>query len=367
MTVGSHCRLPGAPFLVLAVSLLLFLATVRAGSPQGRPLFTIDEDCTAFTFGRDGKIAFAVHHVFSRHKFDVQRDDFWISDAGHGKHRILNGDKLDRGEGGFSYTVRSLRWSPGETKLAAEVMVSTQAERHGNAQSAVQSFLLDRNGQEIKVADGDSFIPDSQNPAWLGDEATVVYLSPQPKPRKELAIWSVRPAAGHAERLFLDTYFLGAAWMERTQQAIAVTAPERGEKPRLVLLDLAHQSSKDLATLDGYDSGLSLSPSGRKVAYFRDPGTLEVRTLTEPQAPHRVQALVGRYFWTSDEQHVILKSEPGQRSSILEMLRLSDGSTDDLFNALTFWNFGVSPDGTRLGVSPPGKHVVEVYDMPPQH
>ncbi len=366
MTGARHRRLPGARLAIPAGCLLLFIAAVRDGVPEGRALFTIDEDCTAFAFGRDGRIAFAVRHVFSKHRFDIQRDDFWISDAGHGKHRIINGDKLDRGEGGFSYTVRSLRWSPGETKLAAEVVASTQAEHHGNAESATQSFLFDPNGQELRVADGDSFIPDSENAAWLGDEATVVYLSPEPKPRKELSIWSVRPAAGHAERLFLETYFLGAAWMERTLQAIAVAAPEHGDKPRLVLLDLAHQTSKDLAPLDGYAGGLSLSPSGRNVAYFRDPGTLEVRSLADPQTARSVQALMGRYFWTSDERHVILKSEPGQRISILQMLRLSDGSTDDLFNGLTFWNFGVSLDGTRLAVSPPGKHVLEVYDMPAQ-
>jgi hypothetical protein len=365
MTGKPHGRLRGARFAAPA-GCLLFLAAVCAAVPQQGPLFTIDEDCTAFAFGRDGRIAFAVHHVFSRHKFDLQRDDFWIADGGHGKHRILNGDKLDRGEGGFSYTVRSLRWSPGGTKLAAEVMTGVAAERHGNETVSVQSFLLDANGQEIKIADGDSFIPDSENPAWLDDDSTVVYLEEATKPRKDFMMWSVRPAVGHAARLFPETYFLGVAWMERTRQAVAVTSPVQGRKPRLVLLDLTKQTSKDLVTLDGYVGGLSLSPSGHKVAYFRDPGTLEVRSLANPQTAHGVQALMGRYFWTSDEEHVVMKSEPGQKSSILELLRLSDGSTDDLFNGLTFWNFGISSDGTRLGVSPPGKHVVEVFDMPVQ-
>ena len=364
MTSRSQRRPSGVRCLVPAGAALLWMAAALAAIPQERPLFTIDEDCTAFTIGRDGKIAFAVHHVFSRHKFDVQRDDFWIADGGHGKRRILNGDKLDRGEGGFSYTVRSLRWSPSETKLAAEVVTSVQAERHGSARSSNQSFLLDQNGQEIKVADGDSFIPDSQNPAWLADEATVVYLSAEPRPTKEFSIFSVRPAAGHAERLFGDQLFLGVEWVPRTSQAIAVTAPRRGEDARLVLLDLAHQTSKDLAPIDAYDSGLTLSPSGGKVAFFRDPGTLEIRNLANPQKAENLQAIVGRFFWTGDEQHVVMKSDPGQRSSILQVVRLSDGSTNELFNRLTYWNFALSPDGSRIAVSPPGKHVIEVYEMP---
>jgi len=365
MNRSVHRRRAGLPAAVPLACLLLLIAAAASGLPQQRPLFTIDEDCSAFAFGPGGRIAFAVHHVFSRHKFDLQRDDFWIADGGHGKHRILNGEKLERGEGGFSYAVRSLRWSPGGTRLAAEVMIGIAAERHGNETVSLQSFLLDTNGQEIKIADGDSFVPDSEDPAWL-DDATVVYLEEATKPRKEFTMWSVRPAAGHAERLFPETYFLAAAWMERSRQAVAVTSPSGGAKPQLVLLDLDKQTSKDLAPLDGYAGGLRLSPSGSKVAYFRDPGTLEVRTLADPLKVRNVQALMGRYYWTGDEQHVVSKSDPGPHSSILQVLRLSDGSTGNLFNGLTYWNFAISPDGALIGVSPPGKHVIEVYDMPPQ-
>ena len=357
-----HRLLPGAGF-TLAIGGLLSLVSLGAAGPQQGPLFTIDEDCTAFTFGRDGRIAFATRHVFSQHRFDIQRDDFWISDGGKGRRRILNGDKLNRGEGGFSYTVRSIRWSPAGTKLAAEVMISTQAEHHGNLESATDSFLLDANGQEIKIADGDSFIPDTANPAWLDDESTVVYLE-SVKPGKEFTMWSVRPAAGHAERLFSSAYFLGVAWMERTRQAVAVESPESGRQPRLVLLDLTKQTEKELAVLAGYAGGLSLSPSGQKIAYFPDPGTLEVRSMADPQSAHDVQALLGRYFWTHDEQHVLLKSGQERRSSTIESLRLSDGASEDLFRGLTFWSFAVTPDGRRLGVSPPGKHVLAVYDLP---
>ena len=363
MNGTSHGRKRGPGLAVPVGALLLFFSVAATAVPQQHPLFTVDEDCTAFAFGPGGKIAFAVHHVFSRHRFDLQRDDFWISDGGHGKHKILNGEKLDRGEGGFSYAVRALRWSPDGTKLAAEVMTGTAAEHHGSEVTDLQSFLLDANGQEIKIADGDSFIPDSEDAAWL-DEVTVVYLEEATKPRKEFTMWSVRPAAGHAERLFPDTYFLAAAWMVRARQAVAVTSPTGGAKPVLVLLDLGKQTSSKLAALGNYSGGLTLSPSGRKVGYFRDPGTFEVRSLADPAKAHDLQAIMGRYYWTADEEHVVMKSDPGQHSSILEMVRISDGGTDDLLHGLTYWNFAISPDGSLLGVSPPGKHVIEVYDMP---
>ncbi len=363
MIPRSHRLRPVAQRILFAACLLLFAAVVAAAPLGDKPLFTIDEDCTAFAFSRDGRIAFAVHHVFSQHKFDLERDDFWISDAGHGKRKILNGEKLARGEGGFSYMVRTIRWSPSGRKLAAEVTTGAAAERHGDSTLSAQSFLFDVNGQEVKIADGDSFIPDSQNATWLDDDATVIYLE-SARPRREYTIWSVKPSVGHAERLFEDTYFLAAVWMEGGRRAVAVTSPEHGEKPRLVLLDLTKQAVTDLAPLDAYSSGLSVSPSGQKTAYFRDPGTLEWRIVAAPNTPHDVQALTGPYYWTRDEQHVLLKSGVERRSSVIQWLRLSDGTADELFHGLTFWNFAVSDDGRRIALSPPGKHIVEVYDLP---
>ena len=363
MTRGSRFQ-QQASRLALPVAALLILIPALAAVPQQSPLGTIDEDCTAFTFGRDGRMAFAVRHVFNQHKFTVRRDDFWIGEPGKGKHRILNGDKLSRGEGGFSYGVRELRWSPGLSKLTAELLTTTEAERHGSEEAGQMVLLLDANGLEIKIADGDSMISESENAAWLDDESTVVYLAQETKPRSQFSIQSVRPAAGHPERLFPDTLFFGVAWEEHGREAVAVAADAQPRgKPRLVLLDLAKQTVKELAMLDGFTGGLKLSPSEKKVSYFRDPETLEVRVLANPLGVQRVRTLSGTYFWTQDEQHVLMKSGPERRSGIIEALRISDGNSDEMFHGLTFWNFGVSPDGRRIGVSPPGKHVVNVYAL----
>jgi dipeptidyl aminopeptidase/acylaminoacyl peptidase len=352
------------PRTAIAVAAIVILAGAGAAVPQQKPIATIDEDCTAFRFARDGRVAFAVHHVFKEHKFVIQRDDFWIGEPGKGKHRILDGKLMARGEGGFSYTVNSLRWSPDGSKLTAELVTSAMEERHGNSRQAGMSFLLDANGHEIKITEGDSLIPDTIDAAWLDDESTVVYLEDEGRSHERFAMYSVRPAAGHAERLFPSTAFLAVAWMERTRQAVAVEAPDRGEKPRLVLLDLAKQTQKELAVLGGYAGGLSLSPSAQRVAYFRDPETLEARKLDQPSAVQSVRELQGTFYWAADEQHVVLKSGPERRSAIIELVRLSDGESEDLLHALTFWNFVVSPDGRRIGVSPPGIHIIEVYDLP---
>ena len=48
--------------------------------------------------------------------------------------------------------------------------------------------------------------------------------------------------------------------------------------PRLQRLDLLSDEDKELATLDGYEGGLSVSPSGKKVAYYIDKEILRFAT-----------------------------------------------------------------------------------------
>jgi hypothetical protein len=349
------------PVAALALAFVCVGAAFAGPSAEQGSLGSIDEDCNAFTIGRDGRVVFATQHVFSQHKFMMQRDDIWIGEPGKGKRKILNGEKLSRGEGGFSYTVRALHWSPNGSKLTAELLTSTEAERHGTLESATMSFLFDANGQEIHVGDGDSMIPESTNAAWLDDESTVVYLADETRPRGQFSIHSVRPAGGQEERLFPDTLFLGVAWQDHGRQAVAVEVDPRG-RPRLVIVDLEKQTESPLAPLDGFAGGLKLSPSGKQVAYFRDQERIEVRSLASPQKVlHSVQALYGVYFWAADEQHILLKSGPERRSGIIDSIRLSDGNADEMFRGLTFWNFAVSPDGKRIGVTPPGKHVVNFF------
>ena len=358
MTAGSPFARRADHWIPLAAAVLALSFVGAALASDQASLGTIDEDCTAFAIGRDGRVAFATQHVFNQHKFMIQRDDFWIGEPGHGRKKILNGEKLARGEGGFSYTVRALRWSPGGSKLTAELLTSTEAEHHGNAEAGSMSFLFDANGMEIHVGDGDSMINESTNAAWLDDDSTVIYLADETRPRAQFSIQKVRPAQGQPERLFPDSVYLSVVWPEHGRRAVAVGLDDRG-RPQLVELDLDKQKENVLTPLEGFAGGLKLSPSGQRVSYFRDAETFIVRAIADPsKVLYKVRALTGPYFWTEDERHVLMKSGPEHRSGIIEAIRLADGNSDDMFHGLTFWNFAVSPDGRRIGVSPPGKHVL---------
>ena len=80
--------------IAFCLPLLFFSPTVRA---QDTPAFKIDENVTRFAFSGDARIAFAMRHVFSEKKIQLQRDDIWIAERDGKRRRILQGDKLVRG------------------------------------------------------------------------------------------------------------------------------------------------------------------------------------------------------------------------------------------------------------------------------
>ena len=67
--------------------------------------------------------------------------------------------------------------------------------------------------------------------------------------------------------------------------------------PRLQRLDLLSQDDREIATLDSYEGGLSISPSGNKLAYYIDKAVLEVRDLTSPENFVRVRIGLGVFHW----------------------------------------------------------------------
>jgi hypothetical protein len=349
--------------VLLALFLPVFLSLSAA--PQQAPTLTIDEDCTAFAFAANGRIIFSVRHVYNQRKYELQRDDFWLADAGGKRRRIINGEKLVRGNAPFSYTVRSFRWAPDGTKLIAELLTTAITSAQGDTTDQTMSLLLDQEGKEIKIAGADSVIPGGFNAAWLSDGVTVGYLVEEMKPRLLYSLNTVRPVAGRGARLFAASLFSTVAWLDRTSQAIGIERdPQFSGKARLVLLDLVKQTRTELAALDGYVGGLTVSPSGKNIAYFRDAETLEVRPLAQPEHAQKVKALYGIYAWARDEQRVLLKPGPERKSGLLEWLRLADGATEEVLHGLTFRDFAISPDGRSLGVLPPGRRTLNVYPLP---
>src|SRR5216683_3585798 len=94
--------------VICALTITIFLSA-SLSQAQEKLSFRIDDEVTRFAFSGDGRIAYAVRHVFSEKKVQLQRDDIWIADRDGKKRRILQGEKFEHGTGPFSYLVRELR------------------------------------------------------------------------------------------------------------------------------------------------------------------------------------------------------------------------------------------------------------------
>jgi hypothetical protein len=149
--------------------------------------------------------------------------------------------------------------------------------------------------------------------------------------------------------------------------------------PRLQRLELLAQDDHEVATLDGYGGGLSLSPSGSKIAYYIDREVLEIRDLANPTRTARVRAGFGVFRWAPDETRILLKRSVEKKSGDLVWIDLPPliaRSANDkdpavtqptpipLFRGLTFREFAISPDGRFLAVIAPGRRNLAVYPLP---
>ncbi len=370
---------PLLPLLLLAFCLAV---PVRA---QDTPTLTVDETCMAFAYAPDGRIAYAVRHILTTRRLEIQRDDIWLIGLDGKRRRIVNGEKLVQGPRGlsgpvpFSYAVQSLRWSPDGTRLTVEMLTSQMINERGDTREGVMTLLVDENGKEIKIAGADSVIPEGVNAAWLADGVTVVYLTEAVKPKLLYSIHSVRPVAGRGGPLFAEHAIVAAAWNAKQNAGVAVERDRSlSGPPQLVSLDLIKETRRELAPLDGYVGGLSLSPSGTKVAYFRDHEALEIRELVAPERVARLRVAFGTYQWAPDERRILLKRGLERRSGDLAWVAvppLGASSTKPgsgappaaevelrpVLHGLTFRDFELSPDGRFLAVTQPGKRNLQVY------
>jgi hypothetical protein len=152
--------------------------------------------------------------------------------------------------------------------------------------------------------------------------------------------------------------------------------------PRLQRLELLAQDDKELATLDGYETGLSVSPSGKRVAYFIDKEVLEVRDLENPNRLARVRIGLGAIQWSADEAYLLIKRSPEHKSGDLVWVQLPrlanmagkrseeipvvQPEPEPILHGLTFRDFAISPDGHTLAVIPPGKRNLLLFPVPPR-
>ncbi len=364
--------------LVCTVVACCSLPSAKAQSLD-KPLQSIDEEITAFAYAPDGRIVYSVYRRVKTKVYDaLEHDDIWIQDAGGKRRRLLEGQKYTRGNQPFSYLVNSFRWSPNGRMIAAELLTTTVVDDSGKAEDSFQTLLFDDSGREIRINKGDNVILDAANPTWLLDNASIAYLSEAVKPRQLFSLKFTRPATGSFPSIHEGRTFRDVAWLPGVNSAIAVEQNRTiTGTPRLQRLDLLTDDDKELATLDAYEGGLSVSPSGKKVGYFIDKEILEIRDLTSLNRVARLRVGMGVFRWSPDESRILLKRSLEKKSGDLVWIDLpllaassgrdvpvSQPEPVPILHGISFRDFAVSPDGRSLAVVITGKRNLLVFPLP---
>jgi len=384
---------PGSlsPSLLLRLCCTVFaIATfcaVPASRPQSidisKPLQSIDDDVTGFAYAPDGRIIYSARRIFKSKLYDLQRDDIWLLESNGKRRRLLAGEKFTRGNAPFTYAVISYRWSTNGRLILAQLLTTSVVDENGKTEDALMTLILDDSGKELHPGGLDSVIKDSLDASWMQDNSTIIYLTEVLKPRVLFSFKYMNLASGPAGPAFDGRTFLDVDYLPHTNIAIAVERDRNlSGPPRLQRLDLLAQDNKELATLDGYEGGISLSPRGTKVAYYVDKEVLEIRDLASPNHVARVRIGLGNYQWSPDENRILLKRATEKKSGDIVWIDLpplvaappsasanpsipvSQPIPVPILHGLTFRDFAISPDGRFLAVSPPGKRNLLVFPLP---
>jgi len=407
-----------APVLLFSLWLcgLFFFAFPPAGAAQtiDRPAQTIDEDVTAFGFAPDGRIVYSVSRLYKNKKYDMQCDDIWIQDTGGRRRRIFQGehfivtnpltpeqtdhssededvngkkgkkDKKDKDKPTtppFTYIVEGFNFSPNGRLVLVQLLTSTIMNESSHQQDEPMTLVLDESGREIKMSGDNAVIHEAKDATWLQDNATFVYLNEAVKPNLLFSFRYANVKTGPSGMAFEGRTFIASQPIPHTNSAIAIERDRNlSGPPRLQRLELLAQEDKELATLDGYETGLSVSPSGKRVAYFVDKEVLEIRDLQNPHRLARVRIGLGAVQWSTDETYLLVKRSPERKSGELvwiplpQLVNVPDTHTTEIsvvqpdpipiLHGLTFRDFALSPDGKMLAVVPPGKRNLVLFFLP---
>ena len=403
-----------AALCLAVVSFCLLLPSCPAQTLD-KPAQVIDEDITAFAFAPDGRIVYAVRRMYRNKKYDMQRDDIWIQDTGGHRKRIFQGEHFtvmkpfavpegedssgDVDEKGkkrkktreekerpltppFTYGVEGFSFSPNGRMVLVHLFTSTILDESNRQQDERMTLVLDESGREIKLSGDNAVLHDAAYPTWLKDNQTIVYMNEVVKPNLLYSFHYANVKTGPAGAAFEGRTFIAAVPIPNSNSAIAIERDKNmSGPPRLQRLELLAQDDKELATLDGYETGLSVSPSGKRVAYFIDKEVLEVRDLDNPNRLARVRIGLGAVQWSAKEDYLLVKRSPEHKSAELawvplpplqnvsgkntSQIPLAQPDLVPILHGLTFRDFAISPDGRELAVVPPGKRDLLIFPLPP--
>ena len=344
-----------------------------------KPLQSIDDEITAFAYAPDGRIVYSVYRKLKTKAYDLEHDDIWLQEANGKRRRLLEGQKYTRGTQPFSYLIDSFRWSPNGHFILAQLLTTTVVDDSGKTEDSFQTLLFDDSGHEIRLNKGDNVILDAANATWLPDNATIAYLSEFMKPHVLFSLKFTRAATGPLPSFYEGRTFHEVAWFPGANSAIAVEQDHNLTGPsRLQQLDLRSDDAKELATLDSYEGGISVSPSGKKAAYFLDKEILELRDLTSPNRAARLRIGLGVFRWAPDESRILLKRALEKKSGDLvwidlpplapisanQEIPITQPTPIPILHSLTFRDFAITPDGRSLAVVIPGKRSLLVFPLP---
>jgi hypothetical protein len=343
-----------------------------------KPLQAIDEDISAFAFAPDNRIVYSVRRNVKTKLYDLEHDDIWLQESSGKKRRLLQGDKFRFDNKPFSYQVDSFRWSPSGHLILARLFVTTVTDESGKTQDSFMNLVLDDSGHDVRINGGENVIRDAAQAFWLADSNTVIFMAEALKPKLLYSFQYTNIKTGPAGLAFEGRTFLDAAQIGASNVAIAVEQDRsQSGPPRLQRLDLQAQDDKELAELSGFEGGLSISPSGKKVAYYIDKEVLEVRDLTDLKRVARLRVGMGTYHWSPDERRVLVKRAIEKKTAELVWFDVPDlqeypagaevavaqPAPQPILRAITFRDFSISPDGRLLGVIAPGKHNLFVFPL----
>jgi hypothetical protein len=359
--------------------ILFFLPRTAPAQDLDKPLQNIDDEITAFSFAPDGRIAYGVRHNIKTKKYDLQHDDLWLMETGGKRRRLVQGDKFSRGDQLFSYATDGFSWSPNGRYLLAQLFTTTVTDESGRTEDSFMALALEDNGKEVHLGKGESTIKDCYKPSFLLDNATIVYLTEAVKPRMLFSFRYTNINTGPAGPIFEGRTFLDYVRIPNSNAALAVERDRAmSGPPRLQRLELLAQDDTEVATLDGYEGGLSLSPSGKKVAYFIDREVLEVRDVSAPDHFARLRVGLGLVQWSPDESRILLKRAVERKSGDIVWITLpalpaqrpgqpvpiSQPTPQPILHGVTFRDMAVSPDGRFLAVVAPGRRNLLLFPLP---